>query len=300
MVGGGKTIGMIGTGLMGTAMTRRLMAGGFVVKGYDPNPEAAARFRAAGGQPMTSLAHLARSVERAVISVFDTAQVEDVVAGQTGILAVPAGERSLRLVINTSTCEPDSMTALAQRAAGGGLRFMEVPLSGSVQQVISGTAVGLVGDNAADLAAAKDIVDVICPRHIAMGPVGNGAKTKLAINHIVALNRAAVAEGLVFAERIGLPLDAFLAAARQSAANSVLMEVKGPQMVAGDFTPHGRIRQSLKDITLILATAEAHGQQLPLAEVYKTLMQNGVDAGEGDIDNSGVIKAIRRQHTAPV
>ncbi len=190
------------------------------------------------------------------------------------------------------------MAALSKRAAQSGLRFMEVPLSGSSGQVIAGDALGLVGDNGGDLARGKDIVDSICPRHVEMGPVGNGSKTKLAINHILALNRAAVAEGLVFADRIGLPLDAFLDAAKASAAYSQVMQVKGPLMIAGDFAPQGRIKQSLKDITLILGEAKARGQELPMAEVYRRLMQDGVDNGEADIDNAGVIKAIQRQRTA--
>ena len=294
----GKTVGMIGTGLMGSAMTRRLMAQGFTVEGFDPSPEAAERFKALGGIPHGSLASLASSVERAVISVFNSDQVEDVVEGNSGIVTLAPTARKLSLLINTSTCEPDRMAALSKRTAVKGVRFMEVPLSGSSGQVIAGDALGLVGDNGGDLARAKDILDAICPRHIAMGPVGNGSKTKLAINHILALNRAAVAEGLVFADRIGLPLEAFLDAAKASAAYSQVMEVKGPLMIAGNFTPQGRIKQSLKDITLILAEAKARGQELPLADVYRRLMQDGVDNGEADIDNAGVIEAIRRQRTA--
>lgn len=292
----GKTIGMIGTGLMGTAMTRRLAAAGFKVLGYDPNPEAAVKFEAAGGEPQTSLAALAEKAERAVISVFNSDQVEDVLEGKAGVTGMPAAKRRLALVVNTSTCEPDRMAALAKRSAAKGVRFIEVPLSGSSAQVISGTALGLIGDDSGgkDATDAADILDAICPRRVPMGVVGNGSKTKLAINHILALNRAAVAEGLVFAEQVGLPLDAFLAAAKQSAAYSQIMEVKAPLMIKGDFAPQGRIRQSLKDISLIVAEGKARGQELPMADVYKRLMQDGVDNGEGDIDNAGVIKAIRR------
>lgn len=295
MSGNGRIVGMIGTGLMGTAMSKKLIAAGYTVAGYDPNPEAKARFEAAGGRPLPSLAELAGEVDRALISVFDSAQVEDVIEGPHGLTATTSAARKLKLVINTSTCDPERMAALAQRAKAKGLRFMEMPISGSVHQIASGQALGVIGDNGGDLADAKDVVTTICPRHVPMGPVGNGTKTKLAINHILAINRAALAEGLVFADRIGLPLDAFLAAAKQSFAHSFIMDAKGAQMIAGDFAPQGRIRQSLKDISLIVSTAEAHGQELPLASVYKQLMQEGVDAGEGDIDNAGVIKAIRRR-----
>jgi putative dehydrogenase len=294
MVSASTTVGMIGTGLMGSAMTQRLIAQGFKVEGYDPSPDAQAKFAAIGGRPHTSLAALAASVERAVISVFNSDQVEDVVEGKDGVASLPHAARKLRLLVNTSTCEPDRMAALAQRAAAKGVGFMELPLSGSSGQVVRGEALGLVGDNGGDLERAKDIVAAISPRFVPMGPVGNGSKTKLAINHILALNRAAVAEGLVFADRIGLPLEAFLEAAKASAAYSQVMQVKGPLMVAGDFAPQGRIRQSLKDISMIVAEGKKRGQELPMAEVYRRLMQDGVDAGEGDIDNAGVINAIKR------
>jgi 3-hydroxyisobutyrate dehydrogenase-like beta-hydroxyacid dehydrogenase len=207
---------------------------------------------------------------------------------------VPPGERKTTLIINTATCEPDRMSALAARIAPRGLAFMELPLSGSSDQVARGEALGLVGDNGGVYETARDIVASIAPQHVQTGPVGNGAKTKLAINHVLAVNRAALAEGLVFAERIGLSPEVFLAAVKQSAAYSQVMDIKGAKMLAGDFSPQGRIRQSLKDITMIVAEAEARGQTLPLAEVYKQLMQAGVDAGEGDLDNASVIAVIRR------
>ncbi|HEX2257023.1 MAG TPA: NAD-binding protein, partial [Afifellaceae bacterium] len=92
-----------------------------------------------------------------------------------------------------------------------------------------------------------------------MGAPGAGGRTKLAVNLILGLNRAALAEGLVFAERLGLSPARFLEVARRSAAYSQVMDIKGGKMIAGDFTPQGRIAQSLKDFTLILESAAAAG-----------------------------------------
>ena len=102
---------MIGVGLMGTVMSRRLIAAGLAVAGYDPRREARDGIVAIGGSAAGSVADIARRCRRAVISVFDTGQVEDVIEGQHGILAVRAGERRLELVVNTSTCEPDRVAA---------------------------------------------------------------------------------------------------------------------------------------------------------------------------------------------
>ena len=103
------------------------------------------------------------------------------------------------------------------------------------------------------------------------------------------------AEGLIFARRLGLPLEAFLEAAKGSAAYSQVMDTKGAKMIAGDFRPQGKVVQSLKDFRLILDAAAARDQPLPLAGIYAELMSACVAAGEGDLDNSAIIKEIGRR-----
>ena len=153
----------------------------------------------------------------------------------------------------------------------------------------------MIGGDRAAADEASDVLDAICPRRHHLGPAGNGARAKLAINLILGVNRAALAEGLVFAERMGLDPAAFLAVARESAAYSQIMDIKGTKMVNGDFTPHGFVTQSLKDVSLMLEQARRLRQRLPLAETYSTLMQACVAAGEGALDNSVVIREIRRR-----
>lgn len=288
-------VGMIGVGLMGTVMSRRLIDAGFAVTGFDPRPEARSGLAAIGGTPVESLTELARRCDRAVISVFDTAQVEDVIEGPGGVLSVPEAERRLRVVVNTATCEPDRIAALAERASARGLHFIELPISGTSQQVAQGDGVGLVAGECEVADASADIIAAICPRTYFMGAFGNGAKTKLAINLVLGLNRAALAEGLTFAGRLGLPLDAFIEAAKGSAAYSQIMDVKGDKMIAQDFTPHGKVGQSLKDFGLILDAAAKRGQALPLASVYADLMQGCVGAGEAEFDNCAIINEIARR-----
>ena len=122
-------------------------------------------------------------------------------------------------------------------------------------------------------------------------------RAKLAINLILGINRAALAEGLVFAERMGLAPEAFLKVARESAAYSQIMDIKGAKMLKGDFSPQGYATQTLKDFSLMLELARRLKQQLPLGETYAGLMKGCVAAGEGALDNSAVIKEIRRRAT---
>ena len=282
-------VGIIGCGLMGSACAARLKAAGITVTGYDIDPAKAA---ALGGTPAASIADIARGSRTVVLAVFNTEQVESAVDALLG--ALPAGAPPLT-VICVSTCDPDRIAALAARIPADRLRFVEMPVSGTSDQTARGDALGLVGGDPAAADAVKDVLDAICPRRHHLGTAGNGGRAKLAINLILGINRAALAEGLVFAERMGLPLTPFLAVAKDSAAYSQIMDVKGAKMIAGDFTPHGKIAQSLKDFSLMLEVAGKLKQQLPLASTYTGIVEGCMKAGEGELDNAAVIREIRRR-----
>ncbi len=282
-------VGIIGCGLMGSACAARLKAAGITVTGYDIDPAKAA---ALGGTPAASIADIARGSRTVVLAVFNTEQVESAVDALLG--ALPAGAPPLT-VICVSTCDPDRIAALAARIPADRLRFVEMPVSGTSDQTARGDALGLVGGDPTAADAVKDVLDAICPRRHHLGAAGNGGRAKLAINLILGINRAALAEGLVFAERMGLPLTPFLAVAKDSAAYSQIMDVKGAKMIAGDFSPHGKIAQTLKDFSLMREVAGKLKQQLPLASTYTGIVEGCMKAGEAELDNAAVIREIRRR-----
>ena len=288
-------IGIIGAGLMGSACARRLATAGHPVIAYDIDPQKTAALAASGIRAATTTAELLARCRAIVLAVFNTDQVEAALEGPDGLARrLPAGAVELP-VICVSTCDPDRISALANRLAGTGIRFVEMPVSGTSEQTARGDALGLVGGDPAAADAIKDVLDAICPRRHHLGAAGNGGRAKLAINLILGINRAALAEGLVFAERMGLPLTPFLAVARDSAAYSQIMDVKGDKMIAGDFTPHGKIAQTLKDFSLMLDVAGKLDQQLPLASTYTGIVQGCMKAGEAELDNAAVIREIRRR-----
>ncbi len=290
-----KPVGVIGTGLMGTACAKRLLAAGFDVIGYDVDAAKLAGLAALGGRAARSPSEIAGACDRVVLAVFSTEQVEETIEGPLGLVASRPRDAPPLTVICMSTCDPDRIAALAARLSGGPLRFVEAPVSGTSEQTARGEALGLIGGERAAADGATDVLDAICPRRHHVGPAGNGARAKLAINLILGVNRAALAEGLVFAERMGLDPAAFLAVARESAAYSQVMDIKGAKMVSGDFAPQGFVTQSLKDFALMAGQARRLGQRLPLAETYTGLIQGCVAAGEGELDNSAVIREIRRR-----
>ena len=289
------SVGIIGTGLMGSACARRLIAAGQAVTGYDVDTAKAPAFAALGGKTAASIAAIARDCNNVVLAVFNTDQVEAALEAPDGLLAARSVGQPPLTAICVSTCDPDRIAALAQRLPGNRLRFVEMPVSGTSEQAARGEALGLVGGDPAVAEQVKDVLDALCPRRHHLGAAGNGGRAKLAINLILGINRAALAEGLVFAERMGLDPGRLLSVARDSAAYSQIMDIKGQKMVDGDFTPHGKIAQTLKDFSLMLELAQRLQQQLPLAATYTDIVKGCMSAGEAELDNAAVIREIRRR-----
>jgi 3-hydroxyisobutyrate dehydrogenase-like beta-hydroxyacid dehydrogenase len=280
-------VGVIGVGLMGEVYARRLVAAGFTVIGFDVDPAKNARLSNLGAQAGT-LPDIAQKCEPIVVAVFNTEQVEDVV--ERALIPAAAG----KIVLVTSTCDPDRIAALGARV-GDKLRFLETPVSGTSEQVRHGDGVGLIGGDQKIAADAAPVLDALFAKSFHIGKVGDGGRAKLAVNLILGLNRLALAEGLVFASRLGLDPAAFLDVARGSAAASQVMDTKGPKMIGGDFAPEGRVRQTLKDTQLMLDQARKAGQKLPLLEIHADVLQACVRHGDSEQDNSIVIEEIRRR-----
>ncbi|MGE5163692.1 MAG: NAD(P)-dependent oxidoreductase [Sphingobacteriales bacterium] len=285
-------VAIIGLGLMGEVYAQRLIDANIPVSGFDIDPARRARLAEIGGRPAESIADAAKPACRIIVAVFNTEQVEDVVENH---LLPTLRDDSDKIVLCMSTCEPDRVAALAKRVTARGIRYLDVPVSGTSDQVRRGDGVALIGGDIAIADEVKDVLNALFVRRFHIGNVGDGGRAKLAVNLILGLNRLALAEGLVFAERLGLDPAAFLEVARGSASYSQVMDTKGPKMVRGDFSPEGRVKQTLKDARLMLDQAAARGQKLSMLEVNADVLEACVRAGEAELDNSAVIKEVRRR-----
>lgn len=293
MAGGNRNgqVGLIGLGFIGSALAELLLEAGFEVTGYDVDPAKTERLAARGGRIAASVLEVGQSCALIVLAVYDTAQVIEVAEGKGGLTEAAAGGR--RSVICVSTCKPDAIAELAARAARVGIAIIEFPLSGNSTQVRAGAATGLIAGEAGAIAEVGAVLEALCPQRFEIGQPGDAARAKLAINLVLQLNRAALAEGLVFAARLGLDPRAFLKVLTASPAHSDVMEAKGEKMVQGDFTPESHIAQTLKDAQLMLEEARRLGQPLPLMEVNAALLAASIELGGADRDSSAVIEAIR-------
>jgi 3-hydroxyisobutyrate dehydrogenase-like beta-hydroxyacid dehydrogenase len=285
--------GIVGLGLMGQALARRLLGAGQRVLGHDIDAARVQALAQDGGIGVDSLQVLLADCSQVVLCVYDADQAL-AVARALPHTGGAAGAR--RVVLCSTTCDPARMAEVGREVEGRGHDFIEMPISGSSQQFARGTAVGLVACAAGVLAAQQPFIASVCAEHRYLGPAfGDASKAKLAINLVLGINRAALAEGLAFAQGIGLDPERFFAVLRGSAAQSAVMDVKGAAMVQRRFEPpQSRVDQSAKDFGLIVELGRQAGLGLPFARRYAQMMADNIAHGEGALDNAIVIRAIER------
>lgn len=290
-----KTVGLVGLGLVGQALGSRLRAQGWRTIGWDLRPEARDAFASAGSEIANDLPALGRTCSEIVLAVFDTKGVIDVVQSADGLLA---RGHSVQCIVDCSTGSPNELEHLGHRLQTRGIDFIEAPLSGSSEQIAAGEAVALLGGSEEALARHADLLACLATQRVHAGPAGAGARAKLATNLVLGLNRAVLAEGMAFAQALGIAPALFLQLVLATPARSVAAEVKGPLMVTRDFAPRSRVRQHLKDVDLMLDAARSAGLELPFSEIHARLMREAVAAGEGELDNAAILLRLLKKTDA--
>ncbi len=287
-----SSIGLVGLGLVGTAMAERLVAEQFKIVGFDIDSTKCKQLEQLGGKAFNGPAQVAEQTDCIVLSLPNTEVVLQVVEGPSGILE---SKKLPRYIIDTTTGDPEETAALAQRLIKKDVYFLDAPFSGSSQQVRDKEIVFMVGGDKTAYEKCMDIFQSLGEKVFYVGESGSGSKAKLASNLILGLNRLALAEGLVFAKKIGLKPRAFLELLKVTPAYSAAMDIKGKKMLDGDFQPQARLRQHHKDVSIILKYAEKLKQELPLSKVHLDVLKKAIEAGDGDLDNSAVIREIERR-----
>ncbi|MCZ6793718.1 MAG: NAD(P)-dependent oxidoreductase [Planctomycetota bacterium] len=284
-----SSVGLVGLGLLGSAIARRLGEGGHELVGHDLDES---RVRSLGVSWAPSAAEVASAARRVLLCLPDSSVVEQVVEGEGGLLASPEPPE---LVLDTTTGDPRRSAALAKRLQARGVAYVEACVSGSSADMLRGDAALLVGGAPRDVEAAQDILDSLSGVVYHLGDVASGIKAKLASNLLLGLQRLALSEALVFGERLGLPPATLLEVLRAGPAYSRAIDAKGEKMVRSDFEPQARLSQHLKDVGLILEEARRAGISLPLSHLHREILEEAVAQGLGERDNSAVIEALRRR-----
>ena len=271
---------------MGSALADRLVGAGQRVIGWDIEDERRGALRERRGEVAHDAQEVFSRCSRVLLSLPSHREVGDVVRAAGTTLS-----RGLT-IIDTTTGDPASTEALARTMDEQGIVYLDATISGSSAQVRAGSATLMVGGDAESFSACSDIFALIGSQVFHTGSTGTGAKMKLVTNLVLGLNRAALAEGLAFAESIGLDPTLSLAVMRGSLAYSRIMDTKGERMVRGDFAPDARLSQHLKDVHLIVDTGRDAGLPMPLSAAHRAVLEEAEAAGYGELDNSAIIKVL--------
>lgn len=282
-------IGLIGVGLLGSAIAERLIARGIRVRGFDTNRDQREALSACGGEALDGAAEVVRCCQTLFLSLPTSDTVSSVLE------QLEADFRPGQIVIDTSTGEPAQMASIAETLANQGVDYVEALVAGSSAQVRAGQVVLFVGGQDEAVTRVKPLLAALTKSQFHLGLVGTASQFKLVHNLLLGLHRAVLAEGLMFAESLGIEPGKALQILQQTPAASVVMESKGQRMVTGDFAPQARLSQHLKDVRLILAEAKKSGCSTPLSELHQTLLERAEELGFGAADNSAIIEAFRSQ-----
>jgi 3-hydroxyisobutyrate dehydrogenase-like beta-hydroxyacid dehydrogenase len=283
--GQNPAVGVIGLGLLGTALCERLLNAGYSVFVYNRTREKAEPLLERGAlwsdNPL-------QQCDRVVISLYTSETVELV------LKQMKDGLRAGQILIDTTTGDPNQTAALGEWLSGKGVEYLESPIAASSEQTRQGEALAIVAGSEGAFEACAEIYQCIAAKSHYVGYWGNAAKMKLVNNLVLGLNRVALAEGLLFSEAIGVPMAKSLDVLKEANAYSMVMDVKGQKMVDGDFTTQAKLAQHSKDVRLILKGAAAVGIGLPFSKLHLQLLEQAESMGFGDMDNSAIIHSIEQ------
>lgn len=286
-------LAVVGLGLMGSRMARRLALAGFELRGFDPDPERMDGFADMGGVVARSPADAVDGCEATLLSLPNSDVSREVCLGPGGFAL--SGNDGLH-VYDTTTGRPRDAVDIAAGLETHGIVYCDTTLSGNGEIAQRGELVVMVGGPRDAYERGIPIYEAIGRSHHHLGRVGAGSRMKLLVNQTLTIHRMALAETLVVAEKSGLDLDTTLSVLQDSLAYSKAMDVWGDRMVGGDHAhPFSRLRQSSKDARLIVEHGAEVGAPLDLVEVVADALAEGEENGLGDLDNSAIIEVVRRR-----
>ena len=277
-----NTVGLIGLGLVGTAISQRLIGSGYDVAGYDisgKTPEAV--INCSNAVEVISRCH------RVVFCLPSSDVVMKVVQD--------CGDHFTKehVIIDTGTGSPEEVSRVSEMLKSVGASFFEATIAGSSELLKKKKAQLFLSGDKDLIDRESDLIDSLTEKSFYLGALGMASKFKLVHNLIIGLNRAVLAEGLQFAESYGFDSKEVLSILKETPAYSSVMDTKGDRMVNRDYSlPQARVAQHLKDVKLIVKESEKFNSLTPISILHESLLESIVDRGFGGEDNSAIMEAF--------
>ena len=285
-------VGVVGLGTMGAPMARHLIAAGHRVTVWNRTRAKEEPLADPGAPRAESPAAAAEGADAVLTCVSDDPDVRAVVLGDEGAArTLPPGA----VLIDCSTASPTLARELAWELGQTGRMFVDAPVSGGSEGAEKGTLTVFVGGAEEAVDRAMPVLSTFGARITHLGEAGAGQAAK-AVNQVVLAGvYAGVAEGVVLAERFGLPFERLLPALAAGAADSWVLRQRAGNMVRGRYPLGFRTALHLKDVRIALGEASSMGLPLEVAELVAGIEEKLVDAGYGDEDVSNLARHARSQ-----
>ncbi len=276
-------IAVLGIGMMGLPMARRLCEAGHQVHVWNRTRAKAEPLAAAGATVHGQAADAVRQADITISMLENGPVVAEVLFAQGTAAAMRKGS----LFIDMASIQPREARDHASRLGELGVAHLDAPVSGGTVGAEAGSLAIMVGGKAADYQRALPVFMALGrPTHV--GPHGAGQLAKLANQMIVGITIGAVAEALLFAAKGGADMAKVREAIAGGFADSRILQLHGQRMVERDFAPRGRMNVQLKDMRNALTTAQEIGFDAPVTALFETLYAQGVEHGLGELDHSGL------------
>ena len=285
------SLGFVGLGLMGSRIVKRLLSAGHQVSGYNRTRAKAESLIEAGMQWKDTPREVAQAADITLSMVTDTAALSSITEGPDGILA---GLAPGKIYVDLSTVSPRFTRELAGRVAATGAQMLEAPVSGSLPAAESGTLIIYVGGSAEALETARPVFEQLGQKIIHIGENGQALATKIAINLNLPAQLISLFEGVLLAERSGIPRAAALDALLNSVAASTAMKYRGPFILKMPEEVWFSAAMMKKDIQLALELGQELGVVLRSAELVDEMLTQAVEAGWGDEDFAVLFNVVEK------
>jgi putative dehydrogenase len=287
----GSTVGVLGLGIMGSAIARNLVAAGHQVVGYDPSAEQCAKAKSDGVDIVGSATIVADRSEKILSSLPSEGALNDTT---TELVNERTHQAAPIILAELSTLGLACKKTNLDRLAAANITLLDCPLSGTGAQAATGDVV-VYGSG--DLASYEQCLPVFSGFSRAshhLGEFGNGTKAKLVANLLVAIHNIATAEALVLGERSGMDLNTLREVIESGAGTSRIFELRSPLMISGQYEPATmKLDVWQKDLQLITQFAEDCGVTTPLFSAGTALYEAAVAGGRGQQDTAAVCAVLQ-------
>jgi 2-hydroxy-3-oxopropionate reductase len=281
------TVGFVGLGIMGKPMAENLIEAGYDLVAYNRTREKAEELE--GATVVDSPREVAEQSDIIITMLPDSPQVEEVLAGEDGVLeGVGDGD----LIVDMSTISPVVTEELSEKAKEKGASMLDAPVSGGDVGAIEGTLSIMVGGSEEDFERARPLFEVMGDTLTHVGPVGTGQVVKAANQIVVALTIEAVSEALVLGSKGGVSPEKILDVLGGGLAGNKVIEVKREKMLSHSFDPGFRVELHHKDLGIALAAGREYGATLPVTAIVDQMLETLKIRGRGDQDHSALLTLI--------